>query len=126
MPRRLLLFKAGHEDLLKTQLEYIATGCLSDLPDRCMYISVGAHPTMGLEIFKCIRGSNDLEGALLYCFLLSISLLTCLFNLWLSTGYHTDVQFYVRTPKGKCMGPKLLHALLCIIAPAPCHDASGS
>ena len=66
-------FKAGHEDLLKTQLEYIATGCLSDLPDRCMYISVGAHPTTGLEIFKCIRGSNDLEGALLYCFLLSIS-----------------------------------------------------
>ena len=47
-------------------------------------------------------------------FALYLSLLTCLFNLWLSTGYHTDVQFYVRTPKGKCMGPKLLHALLCM------------
>ena len=47
-------------------------------------------------------------------FALYLSLLTCLFNLWLSTGFHTDVQFYVRTPKGKCMGPKLLHALLCM------------
>jgi hypothetical protein len=41
-------------------------------------------------------------------------------------SFHTDVQFYVRTPKGKCMGPKLLNALLCMHAPAPCHDASSS
>ena len=59
-------FKAGHEELLKTQLAYIAKGCLSDLPDRCMYISIGVHPTTGLEIFKCIRGSNDLEGASIF------------------------------------------------------------
>ena len=114
-PEGFSFFKAGHEDLLKTQLEYIATGCLSDLPDCSMYISVGAHPTTGLEIFKCIRGSNDLEGALLFCFLpFNLSLLTGRFNLCLSSGFHTDVQFYVRTPKGKCMGPKLLNALLCM------------
>ena len=41
-------------------------------------------------------------------------------------GLSDYVQFYVRTPKGKCMGPKLLNALLCMHAPAPCHDASSS
>ena len=48
-PEGFSFFKAGHEDLLKTQLEYIATGCLSDLPDCSMYISVGAHPTNRLS-----------------------------------------------------------------------------
>ena len=63
-----------------------------------------------------MHGSNDLEGALLFVLCSSISRCSVAASISVcpQVSFHTDVQFYVRTPKGKCMGPKLLNALLCM------------
>ena len=65
-----------------------------------------------------MHGSNDLEGALLFVLCSSISRCSVAASISVcpQVSFHTDVQFYVRTPKGKCMGPKLLNALLCMHA----------
>jgi hypothetical protein len=85
LPDGALFFKSGHEESFKQQLKYVCSGSLSDPLDISFYTTVGQHAT-GLEIFKCTRNSSDLEG------------------------YHTDLQFYTRPPKGKHAGPGLLNA----------------
>ena len=55
-------YKRGHEDLLRTQLVYICRGLLSDPPGICLYTSTARYKNTGLEIFKCHRGTNMLEG----------------------------------------------------------------
>ena len=55
-------YKRGHEDLLRTQLVYICRGLLSDPPGLCLYTSTARYKNTGLEIFKCHRGPNMLEG----------------------------------------------------------------
>ena len=55
-------YKRGHEELLRTQLAYICRGLLSDPPGLCLYSSTARYKKTGLEIFKCHRGTNMLEG----------------------------------------------------------------
>jgi DNA polymerase III epsilon subunit-like protein len=85
-------YKRNHEEILRLQLKYICKGCLSDPPDFCFYQHMGEFATTGLEKFKCIRGTNDLEG------------------------FHTDMQVRRRSLASASLCSSLLLSLL--LAPA--------
>ena len=48
-------------NLYKSTLKHIRKGCLSDVPEVAYYVKVD-EDSYGIPIFKCLRGTNALEG----------------------------------------------------------------
>jgi hypothetical protein len=55
------LFGVKAWNLYKTTLKHIRKGCLSDVHDLTYYFQI-REDSMGIPIFKCVRGTSALEG----------------------------------------------------------------
>jgi len=55
------LFGPKAWSLYKSTLLHIRKGCLSDIPDLTYYIRIG-EDSMGIPVFRCLRGTSALEG----------------------------------------------------------------
>ncbi len=55
------LFGKKAWNLYKATLLHIRKGCLSDIPELSYYVQV-AEDSMGIPIFRCLRGTSALEG----------------------------------------------------------------
>ncbi|CAM9925326.1 unnamed protein product, partial [Hapterophycus canaliculatus] len=64
--------------------EHIVADCCSDAPKQALYFEAGRDPETLCALFRCVRGTNDLEG------------------------YH----FHMRLLVAWCLSPRLAHLLL--------------
>ncbi|CAN0004911.1 unnamed protein product, partial [Scytosiphon promiscuus] len=64
--------------------EHIVADCCSDVPKQALYFEAGKDPETLCALFRCVRGTNDLEG------------------------YH----FHMRLLVAWCLSPRLAHLLL--------------
>ena len=55
------LFGKKAWSLFKATVRHIHKGCLSDIPGESYYVQIGVD-SMGIPLFKCIRGTSALEG----------------------------------------------------------------
>ena len=56
------LLRAEAWEAAKRLRVHIEAGCLSDPPGVALYFEAGKDSATGCSLFRCVRGTNDLEG----------------------------------------------------------------